>query len=72
MSYSETDIAYEGDRYWVLDVPGKPGLFEVYQYGPTHSTRCATISFKDDPERAKVKAIEECKRRDELIKQHGA
>lgn len=41
--YRESDIAYEKDPFWVLNLEAKG--FEVYKTGITHSTRCAQIGY---------------------------
>jgi hypothetical protein len=59
--YREDQIAYETQTHWVLEA--KPGYFEVYKTGLTHSTRCARVGPFDEPDRARLRAIEECDRR---------
>lgn len=62
MSYKEKDIVHEGKNHWVLRV--KPGYFEVYKRGITHSVRCDIIQFSNDESKALTRAIELCNRRD--------
>lgn len=57
----ENQITYETGTHWVLEK--KPGCFEVYQSGLTHSTLCARIGPYPELGRAKARAIEECNRR---------
>lgn len=59
-SYREEQIAYETKSHWVLEV--KPGYFEIYKTGITHSTRCGIIGPYNEPGRARSRAIEECDR----------
>lgn len=57
----EDQIIYETGSHWVLEA--RPGYFEVYQTGATHSVRCAQIGPYPEPGRAKARAITECDRR---------
>lgn len=54
MSYKESDIAFESDHHWVLNLGSKG--FEVYRNELTHSVRCAVIGFTGQKglERAKA------------------
>lgn len=49
----ESDIVHEQGEFWVLQtVKG----FEVYQNGPTCSTRCATIGYRGEEGLKRAKA----------------
>jgi hypothetical protein len=62
MTFRESQVVHETPDYWVLDTL-KPGWFEVYRKGITHSTRCATVSDSAQPEKARSDAVVECNRR---------
>lgn len=64
MRTTESMITHERPNYWVRKCTDKgPGWFEVYSIGVTHSTRCATIHYPSEPEKARTRAIAECDRR---------
>lgn len=58
----ESDILHETGRHWI--VRNDRGDLEVYRNGVTHSTRCATIGFRDRPDYQMERAIAECDRRE--------
>ena len=57
----ERDIIHENGKYWVWRK--NTGWYEVFKNVGTYSLRCATVSFGNDDERARNRAIEECDRR---------
>ena len=61
MSLTEADIVHETASHWVLEA--RPGVFEVYAKGATHSRRRAIVGPYPEPGRARARAIEECNRR---------
>jgi hypothetical protein len=62
MTFRESQVVHETPDYWVLDTL-KPGWFEVYRKGITHSTRCATVSDSTQWGKARADAVAECNRR---------
>ena len=58
---NETDIVHEVGTFWVLS--SGPGLYRVLESALTHSTVVSTFHFRDDPDRAKARAIADADRR---------
>lgn len=54
---NEDIIEHEVGNYWVLRVG--TGQFRVYQSGVTHSTLVSSVTYRNDPERARWRAIAE-------------
>ena len=62
---TERQIVAEGKYHWIMR--HEKGWLEVLRIGVTHSTRCATIDFRREPERQLALAMVEMKRRDDII-----
>ena len=61
----ESQIVAEGKHHWIMR--HDKGWLEVLRIGVTHSTRCATIDFRREPERQLALAMAEMARRDAVI-----
>jgi hypothetical protein len=62
---TERDIIAEGKHHWIMRHP--KGWLEVLRHGVTHSTRVATVDFRNDPAKQLEWAVREMARRDALI-----
>lgn len=58
---TEADIVHEVSSFWVLSAG--PGLFRVLEASLTHSTVVSTFHFRNDPNRARARAIADADRR---------
>jgi len=56
-------VIYENGDYWVYDLGG--GMFEVYRNQVTGAIRKSQITYTNNPDYARKRAIAECDRRAE-------